>query len=67
MIDDRQLLDELHGLAEAIGPFNSGILANTLSVTEQLDFGYRLIRVAGWVQARVEHGPPDTGVNGSAP
>lgn len=65
--DDRQLLDELHQLGEALGPFNTGILTNTLSVTQQLGFGYRLIRVAGLIQARVEHRPPDTGVNGSAP
>lgn len=65
--DDRQLLDELRQLGEALGPFNAGILTNTVSVTEQLGFGYRLIRVAGLIQARVEHRPPDTDMNGSAP
>ena len=65
--DDRQLLDELCQLGEALGPFNAGILTNSLSVTEQLRFGYRLIRVAGLIRARAEHRPPDTGVNGSAP
>ncbi|MGH3344178.1 MAG: hypothetical protein ACRDPK_15180 [Carbonactinosporaceae bacterium] len=67
MSDDRQLVDELRQLGEALGPFNAGILTNTLSVTQQLSFGYRLVRVAGLIRARVEHRPPDTGVNGSAP
>lgn len=66
MSDDRQLLDELCQLGEALAPFNAGILTNTLSVTEQLDFGYRLIRVAGLVRGRVEN-RPDTGANGSTP
>jgi hypothetical protein len=65
--DDRQLLDELCQLGEALAPFNAGILTNTLSVTEQLDFGYRLIRVAGLIRGRVENQYPSTGVNGSAP
>jgi hypothetical protein len=65
--DDQALLDELCGLGETLGPFLGGVVTNTLSVTEQLDFGYRLIRVAGLIRARVEHKNSDTGGNGSAP
>jgi hypothetical protein len=53
--DDRALLDELCGLGETLGPFIGGVLTNTLSITEQLDFGYRLIRVAGLIRTRVEN------------
>lgn len=67
MSEDKQLLDELCQLGEALGPFNAGILTNTLSVSEQLDFGYRLIRVGGLVRTRVEqqsHEPGLPGVDG---
>jgi hypothetical protein len=53
--DDRALLDELSRLGETLGPFLGGVVTNMLSVTEQLDFGYRLIRVAGLIRMRVEH------------
>ena len=63
MTDDQALLDELCGLGETLGPFIGGVLTNTLSVTEQLDFGYRLIWVAGLMRTRVEQKNFDTGVN----
>lgn len=65
MTDDRQLLEELRRLGEELGPFNTGIVTNTLPVTEQLDFGYRLIRVAGLIRRRVECEHPDAGTNES--
>lgn len=52
--DDRTLMDELNRLGEALGPFVFGISSNTLSITEQLAFGYRLIAVAGRIRTRVE-------------
>jgi hypothetical protein len=62
MTGDGELMDELNRLGEALGPFVFGILSDTLSVTEQLDFGYRLIAVAGRIRVRVQklsidHGP----------
>lgn len=67
--DDHELLDELNQLGRELGPFTGGILTNTVSVTEQLAFGYRLIRLAGRIRARVEGqpfaaGPP--GLDGDA-
>ena len=53
--DDHSLMDELNRLGKTLGPFVFGILSDTLSVSEQLDFGYRLIAVAGRIRARVEH------------
>lgn len=51
---DRELLDELSRLGEALGPFVGGILTDSLSVTVQLDFGHQLIALAGRIRARVE-------------
>ncbi len=47
-------MDELGRLGEALGPFVFGILADTLSVSEQLTFGHQLIAVGGRIRARVE-------------
>ncbi|MGH3438843.1 MAG: hypothetical protein ACRDR6_25885 [Pseudonocardiaceae bacterium] len=55
--DDRSLLDELNKLGQELGLFTAGILTDSLSVTAQLDFGYRLIRLAGLIRARVEQEP----------
>jgi hypothetical protein len=52
--DDCELLDELRRLSQALGPFADGIFANSLSVAEQLDFGYQLIKVAVRIRERVE-------------
>lgn len=55
--DDHELLGELNQFGRELGTFTGGILTNTLSVSEQLAFGYRLIRVAGLIRARVEQQP----------
>lgn len=52
--DDAELLDELRRLSQALGPCADGIFANSLSVTEQLDFGYQLLNVAARIRVRVE-------------
>ena len=57
MAGDHELLDELNQLGKDLGPFAGGILTRTLSVTEQLDFGYRLIRLARRIRARAEQQP----------
>ncbi|HEY2764190.1 MAG TPA: hypothetical protein VGJ13_09300 [Pseudonocardiaceae bacterium] len=62
--DDSELLDELNQLGAALGPFTGGILTDSLSETEQLSFGYRLVRLAGRIRARVEQQPFDTGLPG---
>lgn len=52
--DDQALMNQLNSIGEAIGPFVFGLLSNTLSVSEQLAFGYRLIAIAGRIRTRVE-------------
>lgn len=59
MIGDRELMEDLNSLGETLGPFVFGILTDTLSVSEQLAFGYQLIAVAGRIRARVEKLPVD--------
>ncbi|MGH3851534.1 MAG: hypothetical protein ACRDRT_17900, partial [Pseudonocardiaceae bacterium] len=61
---DYALLGELNRLGVALGPFTGGILTDSLSVTAQLDFGYRLIRLAGRIRARVEQKPFTAGSSG---
>lgn len=56
---DGQILDALAHVVEASGPFSFGLLTNTLSVTEQLDFSYQLIALAGRIRARVEKAAGD--------
>lgn len=56
---DPTLLDELSRLGEALGPFVFGILSDTLSISEQLAFGYQLIAVAGRIRTRVEQRSAD--------
>lgn len=51
---DEQLLAALASVVEASGRFSFGVLTGSLSVTEQLDFGYKLIAVAGRVRTRAE-------------
>lgn len=51
---DDQLLASLALVVQASGPFSFGILTDTLSVTEQLGFGYKLIAAAGLIRTRVE-------------
>lgn len=58
-VDDRALLDEFNRRGEILGPFTGGILTDTLTVAEQLAFGYQLVSVAGLVRARVEKKPTD--------
>ena len=55
--EDRKLLNELNRLGDALGLFTGGILTNSLSVSEQLDFDYQLIALAGRIRARVEKKP----------
>ncbi|MGH4013639.1 MAG: hypothetical protein ACRDSL_06830 [Pseudonocardiaceae bacterium] len=52
--DDHQLLHMLGYIDEALGRFSGGIVTNTLSVAEQLDFSHKLIAAAGRVRTRVE-------------
>lgn len=52
--DGHHLLNELSHIADILAPFSFGILTNTLSITEQLDFGYKLIAAAGRIRMRVE-------------
>lgn len=52
--DDYDLLNILGHIADTLAPFSFGILTNTLSVTDQLDFGYKLIAAAGRIRTRVE-------------
>lgn len=54
--EDRALLDELNRLGAILGPFTGGILTNSLTVAEQLAFGYQLIGLAARIRARVEKG-----------
>lgn len=54
---DHELLGELNELGRELGPFTGGILTKTVTVTEQLAFGYRLIRLAGRIHARVGQQP----------
>ena len=54
--EDRALLDELNRLGAALGPFSGGVLTNSLTVAEQLAFGYQLIALASRIRARVEKG-----------
>ncbi|MGH3796479.1 MAG: hypothetical protein ACRDSP_16500 [Pseudonocardiaceae bacterium] len=58
--DDRILLNDLNRLGDALGPFAGGILTDSLSVTAQLDFGYRLISVASRIRMRVEQERTDS-------
>lgn len=51
---DDQILEALALVVQESGPFSFGILTDTLSVTEQLDFGYKLISAAGRIRTRVE-------------
>lgn len=51
---DDQILEALALVVQASGPFSFGLLTNTLSVTEQLGFGYKLISAAGRIRTRVE-------------
>lgn len=57
--DDQKLLDALGRVTEAGGAFSFGIVNNTLSVTEQLEFSFQLKRVARLVRARVDALPVD--------
>lgn len=57
--DDYKLLDQLYNIGERLSCFTGGILTNTLSVAEQLDFCYRLIASAGRIRARVERAGAD--------
>ncbi|MCA1605758.1 MAG: hypothetical protein LC775_09865, partial [Acidobacteria bacterium] len=52
--DDEHILETLAYVVQASGQPSFGILTNTLSVAEQLDFGYKLISLAGRIRARVE-------------
>lgn len=56
--EDRKLLNELNRLGDALGPFAGGILTDSLSAIEQLDFSYKLISLAGAIRARVEQKTP---------
>jgi len=58
--DGRELLDELRRLSQALGLFAAGIFADSLSVAEQLNFGYQLITVAARIRERVEQKPFDS-------
>lgn len=51
---DEHLLGALAHVEEGSGRFSFGILTDTISVTEQLDFGYRLTSLACRIRARVE-------------
>lgn len=52
--DDYHLLDDLSHIGETLASFSGGILTNSLSVTEQLDFSYKLIAAASRIRTRVE-------------
>ena len=54
MTGDRELLDELNRLGDALSPFVFGILTDSLSTAEQVAFGYQLIALAGRIRGRVE-------------
>jgi hypothetical protein len=56
---DKHLLDALAHVVEGSGRFSFGIVTNTLSVTEQLDFSHKLIAAAGLIRARVERAADD--------
>ncbi|HEU0089906.1 MAG TPA: hypothetical protein VFQ77_20035 [Pseudonocardiaceae bacterium] len=58
--DDRELLDELRSLSQALGPFADGIFADSLSAAEQRDFGDHLIKIAARIQERAKQKPFDT-------
>lgn len=60
---DRAIIYALAEVTKASGMFSFGILTDTLPVMEQLDFGYKLIHLAGLIRTRVELAPPP--VNGT--
>ncbi|MGH8546455.1 MAG: hypothetical protein ACREX3_23140, partial [Gammaproteobacteria bacterium] len=70
---DEQLLAALGHLVEEANPFSFGLLTNTLSITDQLDFTHKLIAAAGRIRTRVEkaacvHGLRTTdGTHGDTP
>jgi hypothetical protein len=62
--EDHQLIGELETLAESIGTFTLGILADNLPLNDQLAFGRRLLDVAALIRQRVEE---TTAVEGDVP
>ena len=55
--DDRELLDELRRLSQALGPFADGIFADSLAVAEQRDFSDQLLKIAARIRERIKQKP----------
>jgi hypothetical protein len=50
---DGHLLDAIARVVEVSGRFSFGILTNTLSVAEQLDFSHKLIAAASRIRTPI--------------